>query len=105
MTLGAAMTLLVSGLTQARSGLNAGVVLVFVAALVLLVLFAVVESRSVEPMLEPALLRNRGFLAATIGTLVLGGGIISMSSNVPTLVQVDLGRSLWTASWLLLSGR
>ena len=102
-TLGAAMTLLVSGLTQARSGLTAGVVVVFVAALVLLVLFAVVESRSAEPMLEPALLRNRGFLAATIGTLVLGGGIISMSSNVPTLVQVDLGDSLWTASWLLLT--
>lgn len=102
-TLGAAMTLLVSGLTQARSGLTASVVGVLVAALVLLVLFAVVESRSVEPMLEPALLRNRGFLAATIGTLVLGGGIISMSSNVPTLVQVDLGDSLWVASWLLLT--
>lgn len=102
-TLGAAMTLLVSGLTQARSGLTASVVGVLVAALVLLVLFAVVESRSVEPMLEPALLRNRGFLAATIGTLVLGGGIISMSSNVPTLVQVYLGDSLWVASWLLLT--
>ena len=101
-TLGAAMTLLVSGLTQARSGLTAGVVVLFVAALVLLVLFAVVESRTVEPMLEPALLRNRGFLAATIGTLVLGAGIISMSSNVPTLVQVEMGGSLWAASWLLL---
>ena len=102
-TLGAAMTLLVSGLTQARSGLTGGVVAVFAAALVMLVLFAVVECRSVEPMLEPVLLRNRGFLAATIGTLVLGGGIISMTSNVPTLVQVELGSSLWTASWLLLT--
>jgi len=94
--------LLVSGLTQARSGLTVGVVVLLAIALVLQVLFAVVESRTVEPMLEPALLRNRGFLAATIGTLALGAGIISMSSNVPTLVQVGMGGSLWTASWLLL---
>ena len=29
-------------------------------------------------------------------------GIIGMSSNVPTLVQLGLGDSLWTATWLVL---
>ena len=41
-------------------------------------------------------------LAATLGALVLGAGIIGMTSNVPTLVQLGLGGSLWTATWLIL---
>ena len=96
--LGAAMTLLVSGAhpgavrAHRRRGPRG------VAALVLLVVVRGRRARTAEPMLDPALLRNRGFLAATIGTLVLGVGIIGMSSNVPTLVQVELGGSLWTAS-------
>ncbi len=102
LTLGAAMTLLVSGLTQARSGLDPAVLTMFVLAVLLLVAFGVIEVRSSEPMIEPALLRSPGFLAATIGSLVLGGGIISQSSNVPTVVQLGLGGSLWAASGLLL---
>jgi predicted MFS family arabinose efflux permease len=102
-TLGAAMTLLVSGLTQARSGLTAGVVRrvrrrdwccwPFRGRRVALGRADAGAGAAAQPR----------FLAATIGTLVLGGGIISMSSNVPTLVQVDLGDSLWVASWLLLT--
>jgi MFS family permease len=102
LTLAGAMTLLVSGLTQARSGVDPVVVTLFVLALLLLVGFGVIEVRTREPMIEPALLRSPGFLAATLGSLVLGGGIISQSSNVPTVVQVGLGGSLWAASGLLL---
>jgi MFS family permease len=101
-TLGAAMTLLVVALTQGRSGLDPAVITMFALALFLLVAFAVIEVRTREPMIEPALLRSPGFLAATIGSLVLGGGIISQSSNVPTVVQLGLGGSLWAASGLLL---
>jgi len=104
LTLGAAMTLLVSGLTQARSGLDPAVLTMFVLAVLLLVAFGVIEVRSSEPMIEPALLRSPGFLAATIGSLVLGGGIISQSSNVPTVVQLGLGGSLWAASGSLVLG-
>jgi MFS family permease len=102
LTLGAAMTLLVGALTQARSGLDPAVVVLFVLALVLLVAFGVVETRSRQPMIEPALLRTPGFLAATVGALAVGGGIIGQSSNVPSVVQVGLGSSLWAASGLLL---
>lgn len=101
-TLGASMTLLVSGLTQARSGLDPVVVTLFVLALLLLVAFAVIEVRTREPMIEPALLRSPGFLAATLGSLVLGAGIISQASNVPSVVQLGLGESLWAACALLL---
>ena len=72
------------------------------AAVLLLVAFVVVERRTTEPMLDLALLGSPGFLAATLGALVVGVGIIGMSSNVPTLVQLGLGDSLWTATWLVL---
>ncbi len=71
-------------------------------AVALLVVFGLVESRSREPMLDPALLRVPGFLAATLGALVVGLGIIGMTSNVPLLVQAGLGSSLWVATWLIL---
>ena len=61
-----------------------------------------IESRVAEPMVDLGLLRTPGFLAATLGALVLGAGIIGMTSNVPTLVQVGLGGSLWTATWLII---
>lgn len=102
LTLAASMTLLVVGLTQARSGLDPSVVLLLVLAVLLLTAFGVIEMRTREPMIEPALLRSPGFVAATIGSLVLGGGIISQSSNVPSVIQLGLGGSLWAASGLLL---
>ncbi len=102
LTLGASLTLLVSGLTESRSGMSQLAVLLLGTALVLLVTFVVIERRTTEPMLDLALLRSPGFLAATLGALVVGIGIIGMSSNVPTLVQQGLGDSLWTATGLVL---
>jgi MFS family permease len=101
-TLAASLTLLVSGVTEARSGISTLAVCLLGAALVLLVGFVLVERRTAQPMLDLALLGSPGFLAATLGALVVGIGIIGMSSNVPTLVQVGLGASLWTATWLVL---
>ncbi|WP_369759027.1 MFS transporter [Marmoricola sp. URHB0036] len=96
-----ALTLLVSALTESRSGLHPTTVLLFAASLVSLAAYAVVESRVAEPMLDLALLRTPGFVAATFGALVLGAGVIAMTSHVPTLVQVGLHGSLWTATWLI----
>ena len=84
LTLGGSLTLLVSGVTEARSGMSALVALLLGVALLLLVAFVVIERRTTEPMLDLALLRSPGFLAATLGALVVGLGIIAMSSNVPT---------------------
>lgn len=101
-TLAVALTLLVSGLTESRSGLSTGTLLLFAGGLVALAAYVVVEARAAAPMLDLALLRAPGFLAATLGAMVLGVGIVAMTSNVPTLVQVGLGGSLWTATWLVV---
>lgn len=101
LTLAGGLTLLVAGLTQARSGLTVGSVGLLVASVVLLVVFVLVERRVLEPMIELGLLASPGFLGATVGALAVGLGIIAMSSNVPLLVQVGLGGSLWEATWLV----
>lgn len=98
----AAMTLLVSGLTEARSGFGPLVLGLLVAALVLLSGFGLVERRSRQPMVDPVLLRSPAFVAATVGALALGGGMIGMVSNTPILVQVVLGDSLWAATGLVV---
>lgn len=102
LTLAAALTLLVSGLTQARSGLSGGAVLLLVLSVTVLALFVLVEWRTAEPMVDLWLLRSPGYVAATLGALAVGLGIIGMSSNVPFLVQVGLGGSLWAATWLVV---
>ena len=102
LTLAAGLTLLVSGLTAARSGVSPTVLLVLGLALLLLVGFVLVERRVAQPMVDLALLASPAFLGATLGALVTGLGIIAMTSNVPTLVQVGLGGSLWSATGLVL---
>jgi MFS family permease len=103
LTLAIGLTLLVSGLTQARSGLSVGALLLLALSVVALVAFALVEWRTAEPMVDPALLRSTGYVAATLGALAVGIGIIGMSSNVPFLVQVGLGGTLWQATWLVVA--
>ncbi|GAA1771226.1 MFS transporter [Nocardioides hankookensis] len=97
----AAMTLLVSALTQGRNGVDGPTVVLAVLALLAAVGFGVVERRVAQPLVEPDLLRAPRFRAATLGSLTLGLGIIGMSSFVPTVAQLGLGASLWTASLLV----
>ncbi len=101
-TLALALTLLVSGLTESRSGLTTTALSLLGGGAAALAAYVVIEAWVAEPMVDLSLLRTPGFLAATLGALVLGAGIIGMTSNVPTLVQVGLGGSLWTATWLIL---
>jgi MFS family permease len=103
LSLATALTLLVSGLTQARSGLSGGSLLLLGLSVVVLAVFVLVEWRAAEPMVDLWLLRSPGYVAATLGALVVGVGIIGMSSNVPFLVQVGLGGSLWVATWLVVA--
>ena len=60
--------------------------------------FVVVERRVPTPLLDPALLRDPRFRAATTGSLVLGLGIIGTTSYLPTLVDAGLGRGLAVAT-------
>ena len=99
----AGLTLLVSALTQGRNGVDPATVALAVLSLLALAGFAVVEARTTEPLLDPALLRNARFRSATVGSLVLGAGMIGMASFVPTLAQVAYGAGLWTCALLVVA--
>ncbi len=98
-----AITLLVSALTQGRNGIDAPTVVLAVLAVVAAVGFGLVERRVPQPLVDPELLRGPRFRGATLGSLTLGLGIIGMSSFVPTVAQLGLGASLWTASLLVVA--
>jgi MFS family permease len=93
---------LVAAVTEARTGVSPVMLLLAVATVVLAAAFAVVQRRVAEPLVEPDLLRSPGFLAATIGSTVLGLGMIAMASNAAGLVQQGLGASLGHATLPLL---
>lgn len=93
-----AMTALVSAVIEVRNGVGALTGALVVGAAVAFAVFAVVERRVDQPLVEPALLLRPGFLAATLGSLTLGVGMIGVTTFVPTVVQVGLGRGLWEAS-------
>ncbi len=101
--LGSGLALLLSGLVQAGRGrLTLEVVLLLGGGLVLLGLFGVAQARVASPLLDPALLRRRPFLAATVGAFANGAGATALAAFTPTLVQRGLGRSLLVASLVVL---
>jgi MFS family permease len=100
---GSAMVLLVCALTLGRGGVHLLPVVLGAAGLLALVAFAVVETRTRDPLVEPKLLRHGRFRAATVGSLTLGAGIIATVSFVPTLAQARLGAGLWAASLLIVA--
>jgi predicted MFS family arabinose efflux permease len=89
--------------TQARSGIYVTTIVLAGAAVLLLAAFAILERLLAEPLVDLGLLRVPRFRAATVGSLLLGAGMIGMASFVPTIVQVGLGGSLWSASLLVLA--
>ena len=60
-------------------------------------LFLRVERRSPEPLLPPALWRDRTLLASNVGSFAIGGVLMSVSAFLPTYVQGILGGSVFTA--------
>lgn len=93
-----AMTAVVSALTQARDGIDAATVALAVVTLLALVGFVVVERRVGDPLLDPELLASPRFRAATLGSFVLGVGMIGMTSFAPTMAQLTMGAGLWGAA-------
>jgi MFS family permease len=93
---------LVAAVTEARTGVTPLMATLTVAPVVLAAGFALVERREREPLVEPELLRSPGFLAATIGSTVVGLGIIPMASNAAGLLQQGLGETLGQATLPLL---
>ena len=89
---------LVAGLTQGRGGVDPVTVVLGAVAVVSVAAFVRVERRVAAPLLDPSLLRDPRFRAATTGSLVLGLGIVGTTSFLPTLVDVGLGRGLGVAT-------
>ena len=97
-TLAAAMTLLTAALVETRHGWSAITTLVlFCAAALMLGAFAVVELRSLRPMLDPHLLAQPRFLASISGALFTGLAVVGLMSYAPALMQQSLHISVLAA--------
>jgi MFS family permease len=99
----AALSCLLAGLVETRAPSGAGVAtVVLVVAGVLLAAFLVVEARVREPLVDLALFRVRGFLAASVGALVIGAAVVGLMSYLPSVLQRGLGESLLSVTVLVL---
>jgi MFS family permease len=98
-----AMTLTVCALTRGRDGVDVVTSVLALAAVLALAGFVVAERRTRDPLIEPELLRHRGFRVAAIGSMAVGAGITATASFLPTLVQVGLGAGLWTVAILVIA--
>jgi MFS family permease len=99
-----ALTGLLTGLVETRApsgGRVAAVVLVLAG--VLLAAFVVVEARVREPLVDLALFRVRGFVAASTGALVTGAAVVGLMSYLPSVLQRGLGESLLSVTLLVLA--
>lgn len=103
LTLGAGTAALVAGFGESRGGwLRPAVLVPLAAAALVLALFAAVERRVAEPMLDPALWRNPTFLAGGIGALTTGLAVVGLFSYLPTMVQGVLGTGAIATSLLFV---
>ncbi|GLZ45655.1 MFS transporter [Actinomycetospora sp. NBRC 106375] len=102
--LAAGLAALLAGLTEGRSGFGRpGVLALLAAGVVLLVVFVVVERRRAAPMLDMALFATPAFVAATVGALATGLGIIASSSFLSTVVERGLGSTALVGATLLFA--
>ncbi|MFE9425074.1 MFS transporter [Kitasatospora sp. NPDC006697] len=102
LTLATAVALLNIGLAQGRSGWDhPSVWLLLALGLLGLAGFALVESRVAEPMLDLALFRTPGFIAAGAGALFTGLSLVGLMSCVPLVLERALHTSALTASLVL----
>lgn len=98
------LTLFLAGLTGARQlPIGAFEVLLLLAGLALLLCFVMVEQRSKHPMVPLDLFTNPGLVAACLGSLALGLGVISLLSYLPAVLQRTHGYSAAQTALVLLA--
>ncbi|MEU6144178.1 MFS transporter [Streptomyces sp. NPDC047081] len=103
LTFGLALVSLVAALTLGRDGwLRPEVGLLFLATVVLIGVFTLVERRTTTPMIDLSLLRRPSFLASSAGGLFTGLAVIGLFSFMPVLFQQVLGMSAMDTAWLFL---
>ena len=92
-----------AGLTEGRQGLTDALPVALLAVGVLLLGgFVLVQLRSRHPMIALGLFRNPALVAATVGALVTGLGVIAVMSFLPALLQRGLGHAPAVAALLVL---
>ncbi len=97
------MSCLLAGLVQTRGGWGrTSVPVLLVLAVGLLAGFVLVERRAAAPMIDLALFRVPGFLAATVGAFLTGASVVGLASYLPTVLQRGLGESLLSATLVVL---
>jgi MFS family permease len=81
-------SVLLAGLTLGRSGWTQPAVLVLLAAgVVVLVVFAIHETRTASPLVDIRLFANPHFVTVTVAAFAAGLGVISLTSYTPILVD------------------
>jgi MFS family permease len=99
----AALGCLLTGLVESRAPAGGGVsAVLLVLSGVLLAAFVAVEARVREPLVDLALFRVRGFVAASTGALVIGAAVVGLMSYLPSVLQRGLGESLLSVTLLVL---
>lgn len=84
----AAPSLLLAGLTLGRSGWTQPAVLVLlVAGVVVLAVFAIHETRTASPLVDIRLFTNPHFVTVTVAAFAAGLGVIAVTSYTPILVD------------------
>lgn len=104
LVLAAGLAALLAGLVEGRAGFGRpGVLALLAAGVVLLALFVVLERRRAAPMLDMALFGSPAFVAATVGALATGMGIIATTSFLAAVVERGLGSTALVGALLLLA--
>jgi len=99
----ASLTCLLVGLVQTRSGGGPALVVAFLlSGAALAVAFVVTQHRVAAPLVDLALFRVPGFVAAAVGALVTGAAVVGVMSFLPTVLQRALGESLLAVTLLVL---
>ena len=94
-TFSAAMFLLVFGLIRANTDgwTSTAILSYFGAAVVLFVVFVVIELRQERPMFDLALFRRPSFTGVSLATFAIGGGMFAMYPFLTLYLQNNLGFS------------
>jgi MFS family permease len=100
-TFALAVCAFLAGLVEGRLGWTRPVVVdLFVVAVALFGAFVLVELRSARPMLDLRLLRERGFVAATVAAFAAGAGVIALVQNLPVFLGQAFGVPATTSAYL-----
>ena len=94
---------LLSALIEIRAGASGLVSFLIAVGAVLLMLFAWIEQRTANPILEIGMFRNPDFSGATLAAFASGAGVLALMSMVPTVLVRGLGEAPMHTAFVLLA--